>query len=161
MGTAERGLRAWTIAGHPRRISAKRRQTLAVLPFRQITLISGSPVHDLKIELIPQSVAWGKVTDRQGDPVMGVQVTALASRVVDGRARFQQAASGMTNDLGEYRVANLQRGKYILCVHQNQPGIQSASRTTTADTCYPGPVEGGAASAIDLPAGRERKSISP
>jgi hypothetical protein len=125
--------------------------------FRRLTLISGSPVHDLKTELVPQSVALGKVLDDQGDPVMGAQVTTLASHVVDGRPRFQQTAFSTTNDLGEYRIAGLSRGKYILCVHLNQPALQTASQTIAADTCYPGPLEGGAAGAMDLPAGRESK----
>jgi hypothetical protein len=125
--------------------------------FRALRLISGSPVHDLKTELIPQSVAWGKVLDDQGDPVMGAQVSALGARVVDGRPRFQQTGAGMTNDLGEYRIANLPRGKYILCVHLNQPNALVQAATIAADTCYPGPLEGGAASAMDLPAGRESK----
>ena len=66
---------------------------------------------------------------------------------------------GTTNDLGDFRVANLPRGKYILCAHVNQQGgpVQAASQTIPADTCYPGPLEGGAASATDLPAGREVK----
>ncbi len=125
--------------------------------FRRVPLVSGSPVHDLKTELIPQSVAFGKVLDDQGDPLMGAQVTALASHVADGRPRFQQTGMGITNDLGEYRIANLSRGKYILCVHLNQTPLQTASPTIAADTCYPGPLEGGAASTMDLPAGREAK----
>jgi len=123
---------------------------------QRLTLVSGSPVHDLKTALIPQSVAFGKVLDDQGDPVMGAQVTALVLRVVDGRPRFQIAGigTGMTNDLGEYRIANLSRGKYIFCIHFN-PSPQAPA--IPADTCYPGPIEGGAASAMDLPAGRESK----
>jgi hypothetical protein len=128
-------------------------------PFRRLTLISGSPVHDLKTELTPQSVAFGKVLDDQGDPVMGAQITGWSSHVVDGRSRFQQAGLTTTNDLGEYRIPNLPRGKYVLCVHMNPPNgtMQLASQTIAADTCYPGPLEGGAASAMDLPAGRESK----
>jgi hypothetical protein len=115
------------------------------------------PVHDLRTELIPQSVAWGKVLDDQGDPVMGAQITALAAHVVNGRPQFQPTNSSGTNDLGEYRIANLPRGKYILCVHFNPPGGQFQAATIPADTCYPGPLEGGIASAMDLPAGRESK----
>ena len=129
----------------------------AGVAFRRVELISGSPVHDVNVKLIPQAVAWGKVLDDQADPVMGAQVTVLASRVVDGRLRFQQAGSSMTNDLGEYRIANLPRGKYVVCVHLNQLNVRSASQTITADTCYPGPLDGGIASAMDLPAGRETK----
>lgn len=131
----------------------------AGVAIRPLTLVSGSPVHDLKTQLTPQSVAFGKVLDDQGDPVMSAQVSVLGSRVVDGRSRFQQTGSGMTNDLGEYRIANLARGKYILCAHFNQPNtqMQSQSQTIAADTCYPGPPESGVASAMDLPAGRETK----
>ena len=129
----------------------------AGVAFRRLTLISGSPVHDLKTELVPQSVAWGKVQDDQGDPVQGAQVIVLASRVTDGRPRFQQAGLGTTNDLGEYRVANLPRGKYVLCAHLNQLTVQPEPRTIAADTCYPGPLDGGVASAMELPAGREAK----
>jgi hypothetical protein len=131
----------------------------AVDPLRPLPLVSGSPVRDLKTELTPQSVAWGKVQDDQGDPVMGAQVTVFGSHIVDGRSRFQQAGTGTTNDLGDYRIANLPRGKYILCVHVNQQNgpVQPVSQTIPADTCYPGPLEGGAASAMDLAAGREAK----
>lgn len=129
----------------------------AGVAFRRLMLISGSPVHDVKTELIPQSVAFGKVLDDEGDPVLGAQVTVLASRVQDGRARFQEAGMSLTNDLGDYRIANLARGKYILCVHQNQLTVQPEPRTIAADSCFPGPLEGGAASAMELPAGRETK----
>ncbi len=88
---------------------------------------------------------------------MSAQVTAMASHVVEGRPRFQLTGSGNTNDLGEYRIPNLARGKYIRCVHFNQQGGGPQAATITADSCYPGPLEGGAASAMDLPAGRESK----
>lgn len=128
--------------------------------FIGLSLTSGSPVHDLKTELVPQAVAWGKVQDSDGDPVQGVQVMVLAARVVDGKPRFQQAGMTNTNDLGEYRIANLSQGKYILCAHQNQsPGlVQSTPETIAVDSCYPGPLEGGAASATEFPAGHETKA---
>jgi hypothetical protein len=44
----------------------------------------------------------------------------------------------------------LPRGKYIVC--SNLPGA-----LTLAESRYPGPVEGGAASAMDVPAGRETR----
>jgi hypothetical protein len=126
--------------------------------FRSLQLVSGSPARDLRTELFPQSVALGRVLDDQGDPVMGVQIVALATRVVEGRARLQQAGAAVTNDLGEYRLANLQRGKYLFCAHMNQnAAIQSASQTIPADSCYPGPLEGGPASAMEISAGRETK----
>jgi hypothetical protein len=78
---------------------------------------------------------------------------------MDGRVRFQQAGMGITNDLGEYRIANLPRGRYILCARSNQNnGLQPAnSQTMAAENCYPGPAESGTSSAMEIPAGRESK----
>lgn len=118
---------------------------------RALTLVSGSPIHDVKIELTPQSVFVGRVLDDQGDPVPGARINALAARVVDGRIGFYGInGAGSANDLGDYRIAGVPRGKYILC--SNLPGAP-----TVAESCYPGPVQGGAASAMDVPAGRETR----
>jgi hypothetical protein len=119
---------------------------------RAANLVSGSPVHDMKIELTPQSVFYGKVLDEQGDPVMGAEVAVFVARIAEGRVTFQRNFGGPTNDLGEYRVPNVTRGKYIVCssdrLRDDLVGVQ---------TCYPGPIEGGTASAMEVPAGREIK----
>jgi hypothetical protein len=119
-------------------------------PGRRLTLLSGFPLHDVKIEMTPQSVFVGRVLDDQGDPVMGAEVRVLASRVVEGQVDFRQTQDGITNDLGDYRIAGLPRGNYIVC-------SSLTSARTVAETCYPGPVEGGAASATEVRAGRETR----
>jgi hypothetical protein len=113
-------------------------------------------VHDVKIQLTPQSVIVGKVVDEQGDPIMNVQVTTLTSRVMEGRRTFQQTGNASTNDLGEFRLASLIAGKYIVCARANERGPEGDS-TTLGESCYPGPVEGGASSAMELAAGRETR----
>jgi uncharacterized protein (DUF2141 family) len=127
--------------------------------FRGLSLVSGSPVRDIVTELKPQAVALGKVQDSDGDPVQNAQVVLLALRVADGKPHFQQAGQAMTNDLGEYRIPNIAEGKYVICAHLNQPAaaIQSNAATIAVDSCYPGPLQAGAASAMLLPAGRENK----
>lgn len=122
-------------------------------------LASGSPTHDIKLELTPQSVVYGKVVDDEGDPVQNAQVSILASVVVEGKATFQQRGAANTNDLGEYRAPNLEHGKYIVCAHAAEQGpvVRTGPQTMTAEACYPGPIEGGSASAMDVPAGRESK----
>jgi hypothetical protein len=123
-------------------------------PFRPVILTSGSPTHDIKIQLTPQAVVAGKVVDDQGDPIMNAQVLPFSSRVVEGRRTFQPAGNAMTNDLGEFRLANLNAGKFIVCAHGNASGGDSSA---LGESCYPGPVEGGAASAMELAAGRETR----
>ena len=123
---------------------------------RALQLVSGSPVHGLKIELTPQSVFYGRVLDDQGDPVPGAQIAVMASRIVEGRVTFQRAAEGATNDLGDYRIAGLPRGKYIVCSNSVK-GVVPAGESILAEACYPGPAEGGISSATAIPAGRETR----
>jgi hypothetical protein len=130
-----------------------------------LTISSESPAHGVRIQLTPQSVVVGKVTDEQGDPVMNAQVSVLSSRVVEGRRAFQMMSATQTNDLGEFRIASLPAGNFIFCARgqgafggafNGNPFNQNDSMAN-GETCYPGPVEGGAASAMELPAGRETR----
>jgi len=126
---------------------------------RPVTLVSGSPVHDFKVQLIPQSVVTGKVLDDQGDPVMNAQVSALTPRVVEGRRIWQPAHTGITNDIGEFRLAGLASATYVICVQGNSNPMQvnHGDATVMGESCYPGPVEGGAGSGMELPAGRDTR----
>jgi Carboxypeptidase regulatory-like domain len=127
---------------------------------KSLVLSSGSPIRDMKLELIPQAAIFGKVTDEQGDPVQGAQIQAFTSRVIEGQREMQPSGGASTNDLGEYRAANLMPGKYIVCVHAN-PTFSSSpvqgGQMIYNESCYPGPIEGGAANGADVPAGRETR----
>ncbi len=142
------------MANRPGFLNTMGRMPIMRAPFHPVVLTSGSPVHDIKIPLTPQAVIVGKVVDDQGDPIMYVQVTALSSRVVEGRRTFQPTGNINTNDLGEFRLAGLNPGKYIVCARGNAGGPDSSA---LGESCYPGPVEGGAASATELAAGRETR----
>jgi hypothetical protein len=139
-------------------------QRNARVPFRPMVFAPGSPVHDVKIELTPQAVVMGRVVDDQGDPVMNVQVSTLALRIVDGRESLQPNGGTSTNDLGEYRLHDLLPGKYVVCASPNRGGQgtyrsapQAPPQTVLAESCYPGPPEGGSSATVDAPAGRETK----
>jgi hypothetical protein len=127
-----------------------------------LTISSESPAHDVRIQLTPQSVVVGKVTDEQGDPVMNAQVSVLGSRVMEGRRTFVMMSAAQTNDLGEFRVSSLPAGKFIFCARGPAfmgtfTGANPNDSVTNGETCYPGPVEGGAASAMELSAGHETR----
>ncbi len=113
------------------------------------------PLHDLRIELIPQAVITGRVLDDAGDPVPNARISVLSSRVLEGKRSFQQSSGITTNDLGEYRIAFLPAGKVILCAAA--PNNDLIDSTVLGESCYPGPVEGGASSALSLFAGRESR----
>jgi carboxypeptidase family protein len=130
----------------------------------QPMISADSPAHDVRIQLTPQSVVVGKVTDEQGDPVMNAQVSVLGSRVIEGHRTFQTMSAAQTNDLGEFRIASLPAGRFIFCARGQAAFVGSFNNPANAadsmangETCYPGPVEGGAASAMELPAGHETR----
>ncbi len=127
-------------------------------------LTSGSPAHDIAVRLTPTSVITGKVLDDQGDPVVNTQVILLASRVTDGRRSFvltgSQFGNSSTNDLGEFRLAGLTAGKYIVCAEPSaRPGIDPrvSGEAMLGETCYPGSFENAAAATLDLPVGGDMR----
>ena len=128
-------------------------------PVTPLRLFEGFPMHDVKIELVPQAVVTGRVIDETGDPVQNVTVSAMLARVADGRFNMQPAATVNTNDIGEFRVAGLGKGRYVFCARRNGNGnpLGFGTQTALADACYPGPLEGGQSSTIDVAAGREAR----
>jgi hypothetical protein len=76
-------------------------------------------VRNLDISLTPQGVILGLVLDEEGDPVPRATVTAFRAgqRVALDAFRgaaTQAAASTITNDIGEYRLAGLTPGEYLV-----------------------------------------------
>ena len=91
------------------------------------------------------SVIAGRITDDAGDPIIGAAVQAMRYQYLPGGRRRLQAVSqswlsGMTNDLGEYRLFGLMPGTYVVSAHGQSTGIVSLTQ--------PGPQTGGL-SAID------------
>lgn len=105
---------------------------------------TGVPAHDVEIRLMPSSAISGKVVDDQGEPAANSEVYALVSQVVDGRRRLDPGASPLThtNDLGEYRLAGLAAGKYVVCARANGAlPLPSGATTLYADRCGEDPIQ--------------------
>lgn len=82
-------------------------------PGTNLALTPGQQIADLNIAMFPQGVISGRVVDEDGDPVQArIQVYMLSwSR---GKQHLQPRRGAMSNDRGEYRIANLSPGKYYL-----------------------------------------------
>lgn len=88
-----------------------------------LDLAAGQEIKGLTIVLTPQGVVSGRVTDANGDFVQGAQVRALRWGFQRGARTLVLVGSTTTNDLGEYRIANLPAGRIYL----------AASSRATAD----------------------------
>ena len=73
-------------------------------------------VADIKIALMPAAVVTGRVLDQDGDPVEAATVQVLRSTYSDGKRRWSAIHSTNTNDLGEYRMAGVAPGRYLIGV---------------------------------------------
>ena len=61
------------------------------------------------------SAIAGRIIDPNGDPVDGAELRVLRLPK-SGRGNPQMRAAGATNDIGEFRVAGLDAGSYVLVI---------------------------------------------
>lgn len=107
------------------------------------TLKPGESRQGIVLQLTPQAIIAGRVTDDLGDPIMSAQILLFNGRIAEGRFSFQPAGGTQTNDLGEYRIPSLRAGKYLICVNLLH--------------CFPGSPDGNRNSALEVIPGRESR----
>jgi protocatechuate 3,4-dioxygenase beta subunit len=83
---------------------------------RVLSLAAGQELKDVHLRLQAAAVIRGRVTDEDGDPLAECQVTALRQTFAAGHMHWEQVGAERTNDLGEYRVANLAAGNIYVSV---------------------------------------------
>jgi len=137
---------------------------------RVLTLAAGQVVTDVHIRLQAAAVVRGRVTDEDGDPLPNAEVSVLRQTFVSGHNHWEQAGAERTNDLGEYRIANLASGNVYVSVVPppdfksliEQGGVAAReSRSTVPEkpamsyqtTYYPGTTDRSQATPIQLHAG--------
>ncbi len=141
----------------------------------EVTVLSirpGESVEGFVLRMQPTAVISGRVTDEDGDPMPEVRIVALRER--PGKMKRESAANAATNDLGEYRLAGLLAGKYVILATPPpdfrdyekpvKPG-NSAPSSNSPDaarsemrylpTYYPGTFDATQASVISLKVGDE------
>lgn len=141
---------------------------------RVLTLTAGQEIKDLQIRLQAAAVVRGRVTDEDGEPLPNAQVAVLHQTFASGRSHWEQSGAERTNDLGEYRVANLPAGNYYVSVTpppdfksliegasaaSSEPNSASANEKPASasyqTTYFPGTAERSQAAPIQLRAGDE------
>ena len=132
---------------------------------RMLTITAGQEVKEIHLRLQAAAVVRGRVTDEDGDPLANADVTVFRQTFVGGHNRWEQAGAERTNDLGEYRVANLAAGNIYISVNP-PPDFRSlieaagaaahddkSASTTYQTTYYPGTPDRSQASPVQLHAG--------
>ena len=109
-------------------VDAKRHASSSIL-----TVQAGKDLTDLVFRMLPTAVISGRVVDEDGDPMAGVQVSALRNSYRSGQRSLEVQASSGTDDLGEYRLSGLPPGKYIVAVTP-ATNYRSLGMKDTSDT---------------------------
>jgi hypothetical protein len=109
-------------------------------PGAPIDIANGQVVTRVDAALARSGVITGRIVDEFGDPITGVQVTPTRYMFIDGERRMQPfGLSGMTNDLGEYRIYGLAPGRYSISATLRNYGVGDTSdRSAYAPTYSPG-----------------------
>jgi len=105
-----------------------------------LTLSGGQELKDLHLRLQAAAVIRGRISDEDGDPLPNAEVTALRQTYVAGHKHWEQAGADRSNDLGEYRIANLPAGNVYISVNP-PPDFKSLIENagTVADRRNPKP----------------------
>lgn len=84
-----------------------------------VELKSGTQT-DITVELEPLAVIAGRVLDQYGDPVRNAIVHTEDKLEAPGEGEYYESYSaGTTDDLGEYRIAEVEPGKHYVAVEFN------------------------------------------
>lgn len=115
----------------------------------------------IEVKLNPLAVVGGFVIDADGDPVAGAMVRLLRNNYSQGRTILAAAATATTDDRGQFRMANVQEGRYYLVVNggpvapsglMNEVRGRSAQETNQL-TYYPSSATVEGATKINVKAG--------
>lgn len=137
-------------------------------PGTQLTLTAGVEMKDLVLKMSPYGVIAGKVLDQDGDPVPSVQIQAMRFTYVGGRKQLRSVNGATTNDLGEYRLINLEPARYyvistdhrtVQSFTQDRPGRAGFVQQGNITTYYPNGADLSSAVAVDVVAGAEMRGM--
>lgn len=138
---------------------------------RVLALSAGQELKNVNVHLEAAAVLHGRVSDEDGDPLPNAEVTVLRQTFVSGHRHWEQAGAERTNDLGEYRVANLPAGSVYVSVSpppdfkslieaggagaDTHNSVNVSPSTSYQTTYYPGTTDRSQATPLQLHPGDE------
>jgi protocatechuate 3,4-dioxygenase beta subunit len=88
-----------------------------------LTIAAGQELKDLSFSVMPQAIITGKITDEDGEPMNMIAVAAVRTSFARGKKQYVPLGYAMSNDAGEYRLANLGPGKYLIVASHRNLGV--------------------------------------
>jgi protocatechuate 3,4-dioxygenase beta subunit len=92
-----------------------------------LSLKEAEQLRDINLRLFEPGVISGHVTNEDGDPVPDAEVSAYASRQLRSSRKLVPVTKTKTDDRGDFRLAGLQPGQYVVKVAPVDPLSSAAS----------------------------------
>jgi hypothetical protein len=132
-----------------------------------LVLSTGQQTKGLLFKLAPNAIISGRVLDSEGDPMGSVMVLALRPTYQRGERQWLPLGTVQTNDLGEFRIASLTAGGYVVAASSTLSvgsllggSDRSASdkpEMAYATTFYPNAADASGAMGVRVEVGGETK----
>lgn len=131
-----------------------------------VSVATGARLDGLTIRLVHGAAITGTVRDTRGRPVPGVSCSALRfGYSATGERMLAQAATAVTDDLGEYRVWGLPPGEFVVMVTPRDPANFGAFQSNDFAVLTAGDVDralqGGSQAVAVAPASAPRLNYAP
>jgi len=130
-----------------------------------VTLEAGQSVKDVQFKLDPFGVIAGTVRDSDGEPMAGIAVTVSRLQYDShGRRRISREGTADTDDLGQYRIPFLERGRYYVRAEKEtsparQTDVGTGERVTGVDITLSHPSTVEVSGHATAPAGTNLSSV--
>jgi protocatechuate 3,4-dioxygenase beta subunit len=131
-------------------------------PGRSLTLLAGEEVKDIDFSVEPGGVITGRVTDADGNPVIGEPVSVASADENMGRPRLSfDQRDQMTDDRGVYRLYGLAPGRYRVSVGRadDSGAVTYGRRKLFRRTFHPDATEPAQARVVELKSGIESTDV--
>jgi len=146
-------------ATRPGFVAPNQSLNVAALVARMVQLTSGTPVTNIKIQLMPAGAIAGTVRDSFGDPVEGAQIRVMRVVVQAGKRIVQPQGGTNTDPDGNFRLATLESGKYLVCADSQRTvfPVGGGEALIFREACFPGPIDTAALVSLKVDPGRESR----
>ncbi|MGC2195480.1 MAG: hypothetical protein WA628_12455, partial [Terriglobales bacterium] len=92
--------------------------------FRPEIVHLGADTSSLVLKLLPESTVFGHVATVKGEPIEDSPMRIFQEHIVDGRKRWELRGQATTDEDGQFRIANLIPGQYLLVTGPDLSGAR-------------------------------------
>jgi hypothetical protein len=96
-------------------------------PGTTLSLTAGQRLTNIRISMISKGAIAGRITGRNGEPVVQAMVQAFQYAYRDGKRALTPISSTTADDRGEYRLFGLAPGPYLVAATLNESPALTAS----------------------------------